>query len=149
MLPLRIPNLITSLQTAIGPVILISGVGLLLLTMTNRLARTVDRARAAGARDPHGRERAGSELSVLWRRANILRLSIFFASISALCAALLIIVLFVSAIFAAPLSWLISLLFIAGMLALIVSLVLFIRDVNMALDALDVELKAGASGGTR
>ena len=33
------------LQVAIGPVILISGVGLLLLTMTNRLGRAIDRAR--------------------------------------------------------------------------------------------------------
>ena len=33
------------LQVAIGPVILISGVGLLLLTLTNRYGRTIDRAR--------------------------------------------------------------------------------------------------------
>jgi hypothetical protein len=33
------------LRDAIGPVILISGVGLLLLTMTNRLGRAIDRAR--------------------------------------------------------------------------------------------------------
>ena len=38
-------ELIPVLQVAIGPVILISGVGLLLLTMTNRYGRTIDRAR--------------------------------------------------------------------------------------------------------
>ncbi|MFN9975717.1 MAG: DUF2721 domain-containing protein, partial [Phycisphaerae bacterium] len=32
-----VPDLIPVLQVAIGPVILISGVGLLLLSMTNRL----------------------------------------------------------------------------------------------------------------
>jgi hypothetical protein len=38
-------ELIPVLQMAIGPVILISGVGLLLLSMTNRLGRVIDRAR--------------------------------------------------------------------------------------------------------
>ena len=38
-------QIIPELRDAIGPVILISGVGLLLLTMTNRLGRTIDRAR--------------------------------------------------------------------------------------------------------
>ena len=37
-------QLIPILQLAIGPVILISGVGLLLLTLTNRFGRLVDRA---------------------------------------------------------------------------------------------------------
>jgi hypothetical protein len=40
-----VSQLIPVLQTAIGPVILISGVGLLLLTMTNRLGRVIDRSR--------------------------------------------------------------------------------------------------------
>ena len=38
-------QIIPELRDAIGPVILISGVGLLLLTMTNRLGRAIDRAR--------------------------------------------------------------------------------------------------------
>ena len=39
-------EIIPVLQVAIGPVILISGVGLLLLTMTNRLGRAIDRSRS-------------------------------------------------------------------------------------------------------
>jgi hypothetical protein len=38
------------LQTAIGPVILISGVGLLLFSMTNRSGRVIDRARLLDAK---------------------------------------------------------------------------------------------------
>ena len=41
--PLREP--IPVLQVAIGPVILISGIGLLLLTLTNRYGWTIDRSR--------------------------------------------------------------------------------------------------------
>ena len=38
-------NFIQFLQACITPVALISGVGLLLLTITNRLGRTIDRTR--------------------------------------------------------------------------------------------------------
>jgi hypothetical protein len=38
-------QLIQFLQLSLAPVTLISGVGLLLLSMTNRFARTTDRAR--------------------------------------------------------------------------------------------------------
>ena len=41
-------DLLPILQTAIGPVILVSGVGLLILSMTNRLGRAIDRARIFG-----------------------------------------------------------------------------------------------------
>jgi hypothetical protein len=42
---MQLKDLFPDLQIAIAPVILISGVGLLLLSMTNRLGRTIDRAR--------------------------------------------------------------------------------------------------------
>ena len=45
MSPTSLEQIIPVLRDAIGPVILISGVGLLLLTMTNRLGRAIDRAR--------------------------------------------------------------------------------------------------------
>jgi len=45
MLAVETSEIVPVLQTAISPVVLISGVGLLLLTMTNRLGRIVDRAR--------------------------------------------------------------------------------------------------------
>ena len=43
MLTTSLHELIPVLQVAIGPVILISGVGLLLLTLTNRFRRAIDR----------------------------------------------------------------------------------------------------------
>ena len=42
MLSTPLHELIPVLQVAIGPVILISGISLLLLTLTNRFARTID-----------------------------------------------------------------------------------------------------------
>jgi len=69
----------------------------------------------------------------------LLQLAILFASASSLCAALLIIALFLSALAAVSVDWLLVALFVAGMVSLIASLVLFMRDVNLSLDALHVE----------
>ena len=42
-------QLLPTIQAAVTPVILISGMGLLLLTMTNRMGRIMDRTRAYAA----------------------------------------------------------------------------------------------------
>jgi uncharacterized protein DUF2721 len=144
MQALSVAQLIPVLQTAIGPTILISGVGLLLLTMTNRLARTIDRARAAARELPHAggadRVKHAAQLRILWKRARLIRLSIALASLSALFAAILIIVLFVTALLQIENVWLICALFITCLICLIGSLMVFIHDINLALAALKLEL---------
>jgi len=146
MQPLSVAQLIPVLQTAIGPTILISGVGLLLLTMTNRLARTIDRTRTtarelADAGEEH-RSKGREELRVLWRRARLIRLSIALASTSALFAAILIIALFLTALLHFESAELIAALFIICLANLIGSLAVFIHDINLALHALKLELTA-------
>ena len=68
-----IRELVPVLQTAIGPVILISGLGLLLLTMTNRLSKIIDRSRELLDESEKlfgvDRARLDREIDVLWRRA--------------------------------------------------------------------------------
>ena len=151
MQALSVAQLIPVLQTAIGPTILISGVGLLLLTMTNRLARTIDRARAVARELPNSTapdhyQQAG-QLRILWRRARLIRLSIALASLSALFAAILIIVLFVTALLHIENVWLICALFIICLICLIGSLAVFIHDINQALAALKLELAGKDIGG--
>ena len=139
-----IREIIPVLQTAIGPVILISGVGLLLLSMTNRLGRVIDRARrllnVAESGEGVTRERAMAQLEILWRQARTIRLAILLASISVLCAACLIILLFVIALFKLDDAWVISVVFVACLLSLIASLAAFITDINRSLAAFKVEL---------
>jgi len=140
-------ELIPGLQVAIGPVILISGVGLLLLTMTNRYGRVIDRSRLlvhelerlAGA----DREPLLAQLDILMRRAELIRLAILLAGVSVLAAATLIIILFLTALLRLEVAWLISLLFSGCMLALIGSLAAFIVDVNQSLAALKLEVGRG------
>src|SRR4051812_45402300 len=99
---MKLADLIPILQLAIVPVILISGVGLLLLSMTNRLGRTIDRSRILlDRRDSASQEhRMGhdAQLAILWRRARLMRTAITLAAISVLLAGMLIIVLFISAL---------------------------------------------------
>jgi uncharacterized membrane protein SirB2 len=145
MQTISVTELIPVLQTAIGPVILISGIGLLLLTMTNRLGRAIDRARILDEQFPQiaeaERSRKTAQLTILWRRARIIRFAITLASTSALCAALLIVVLFLTALFQFETAWLISTLFILCILTLVGSLLFFIHDVNRSLSALKLELE--------
>jgi hypothetical protein len=145
-----VANLIPVLQTAIGPMILISGVGLLILSMTNRLGRVIDRARIlareiSGAA-ASGDSRAAAQLEILWSRARLIRLAIALAAMSALAAAILIIMLFFTALWQIEIAWLIGALFIACMTCLIGSLVAFIHDINRSLAALKLEIEERRSG---
>lgn len=142
-MPQDLEHLVPTLQVAIGPVILISGIGLLLLSMTNRYGRAIDRsrllvqARRASADDARSID---AQIEILWRRARLLRRAIFFASLSVFFAALLIIALFVAALFAAELAWLVTTVFVLCMLCLIASQIDSIRDVNQSLVALKLEI---------
>ena len=150
---MTIPSLVTRdvvpiLQVAVGPVILISGVGLLLLSMTNRFGRLIDRSRqlAHELRTAGEEERVGlvAQVRILTARAQIVRLAIALAATSILLASLLIILLFLAALLGLDVAVLLSLVFIACMACLIASLVLFLRDINLSLHAFKLEIEAAA-----
>lgn len=141
----RFSELVPVLQLSIGPVILISGVGLLLLSMTNRFGRVIDRMRlvAEAARkssDPD-RSRLIQQLQTLRRRANLLRAAIILAVVSVLMAALLVMALFVTAAARSDFGLPITVLFVASMLFLISSLLVFIQDLNLSLHAVKLEIE--------
>jgi hypothetical protein len=137
-------ELIPVLQIAVGPVILISGVGLLLLSMTNRLSHVIDRVRTLRQdlcrEDTPEQHRLQGQLQILWQRADLIRRSIIFASLSLLLAACLIITLFVAALFRLDAGGIIISLFVGCLGALIISLLLFIWDTNQQLAALRLDL---------
>src|SRR6185369_8309792 len=99
MPPTKLSELVPVLQTAVGPVILISGVGLLLLSLTNRFGRAVDRTRQLlremrDAPEP-GRKRLEGQVANLYERAKLIQRAIVFSTLSILFVAFLIITLFV------------------------------------------------------
>lgn len=140
---LALDALIPVIQTAIGPVILISGVGLILLSLTNRYGRINDRARllVRELRDSLAeREQITVQLDLLLRRARITRLAIMLAGTSVLLAGLLIISLFMGALLEVESGTLLIVLFILCVSSLVGSLVCFLMEVQTSLSALKVEL---------
>lgn len=138
-----IREFVPTLQTAIGPVILISGIGLLLLTMTNRLGRTIDRSRVLlSGLDATAEQHAGiinRELDILWQRARYIRMAILLATMTCLGASVMIMLLFYSVLADIDTSILIAVLFFACMASLSASLIFFLFDINLTLTALKIE----------
>lgn len=139
----QLGELIPVLQVAIAPVILISGVGLLLLSLTNRFGRAVDlsrelmrEGRQAGGED---RSRLADEVQILYRRARLIQIAIILAVTSVLFAALLILGLFFAEILRVQATVTLGLLFVGCLAALILSLVAFIVDIHWSLGALKLE----------
>lgn len=135
------------IQLAITPVILLSGVGALLLTLTNRLGRVVDRTRIIAGElrhRPDGAERAHLEkqLSILWRRAKLVRIAVTFAGASMLLSCLLVMGIFADMQIERDLSRELVVLFVTSVVSLIASLVAFLRDIWMSLWALGLEVSA-------
>ncbi len=141
---MQLDELVPVLQTAIGPMILISGVGMLLLNMTNRLGRTIDRARQLVELVKHcdeiERRRYKLQLDILWKRARILQSAIALIATSALLAALLVIALFFCVLLKIEAAIVLSTLFILCLSSLIGALICFLRDINFTLHALAFEL---------
>jgi hypothetical protein len=148
---MQFPDLLPILQVAIGPVILISGVGLLLLTMTNRFGRIIDRTRQISrelrSAESQEADRTLAQLEILLTRARIVRGAIASAAVSVLLAAVLIIVIFASALFRLPFAAPVVGLFASCLAFLIGSLVLFLRDINLSLKALRLEVGPQRSAG--
>src|SRR5947209_8075454 len=125
---IRLHDLVPSLQIAIGPVILISGIGLLLLSMTNRLGRVIDRAREFAIElraDDAVRDGVLSQLDILTTRARLLRQAVTLAIVSLLSAAVLVITLFAAAVFTLEVGVLVVTLFVCCMGSLIGALIAF------------------------
>jgi hypothetical protein len=141
-------SLLNIIQLAITPVILISGMGALMLTLTNRMGRIVDRTRSlagqvltsAGQDSPEDHEHFERQLDILWRRAILIRRAVTFNGLSMLVSCLLVVAIFADAMRDWNLEVLLMCLFAASMLLLIASLVLFLRDVFVSLHALRLEV---------
>src|SRR6185312_12382527 len=130
---MQLSQLIPVLQIAIGPVILISGVGLLLLSLANRFGRAVDRTRQLlremRVTSGEERKRLARQVENLHRRAVLIQFAIIYGVLSVLFVALLIITLFIAVQFKIELAILVEVLFIGCLVSLIISLVTFILDI--------------------
>jgi uncharacterized protein DUF2721 len=137
-------QLIPILAASIAPVIVISGVALLLLSMTNRYSRVIDRARdlvkdLEGTDEPSRRDLLVEQVRIIYRRARILRRAIILDSFSILFVAITVLSLFAGQVLGVETDYLSVPCFGLSLLALLGSLYFFIRDVGVSLAALELE----------
>jgi Na+/melibiose symporter-like transporter len=151
-------TLLPIIQLSITPVILISGEGALMLTLTNRMGRIVDRTRslagqvralAAGSAAKGGedeRKHLESQLEIMWRRALLIRRAVTFAGLSMLVACGLVLLTFATAVLEEDLSLPMMVFFMTSILLLIAALAAFLRDIYVSLHALRLEVGRARRG---
>lgn len=133
------------LQSSIAPIALISGVGLILLSLTNRLSRTIDRSRELireyKTSGTERKEIVKKELEILNKRNQYLKSAMAGISFSILTSSLMIPVLLVMNITSVNLNLIGSLLLILSVGGIILSAIFLFADVALTLKALELEMK--------
>ena len=132
----HVPQIAQAIQLAIAPVFMLTALGAIIGALNIRLGRAVDRRRQLEEKiaklSPEEIPSARAELAVIGRRVWFVYLSILFAVVSALFICLLIAGAFLGAFVAVDISRPIAGMFVAAMLALIVCLLLFLREIFLA-----------------
>lgn len=138
-------TLVTILQASIAPFVLISGIGLLLLSMTNRIARPTDIIRRllvemesaeAGHKDSLMRQ-----VALLRKRCSLLRMAITLSILAIVCVGGVTLLLYASLLFQIRLHLLVEILFGGSLVSLIASLLYLLQDIRLTLHSLDLEIE--------
>jgi hypothetical protein len=136
-------NFTKFLQACITPVALFSGVGLLLLTITNRIGRVVDRIRhLVGELDTPNVKREkikANQIQILLKRARLLKISIAWLLIGMISSCLIIPLLFIMNLIGTDLVLIGHLFFVISILSMLVSFLYFFEDVLLSLNAIRLE----------
>ncbi len=134
--PGEVASIAHSIQLSVAPVFLLSGIGVFLGVLTNRLGRVVDRARPLeekfeAASGPQA-DVLRARLRALARRARLINASITLATVSALLVAIVVALLFASAFVRFSLALPVAVLFVGSMFALVGALLAFLVEVRIA-----------------
>ena len=129
------------IQLAVAPVFLLAGISGLLMVMTNRLGRIIDRSRIlqhglGRITDGDAKQQVDKEMYQLSKRGHFINIAINMATCSALLVCLVIITLFLSKLIDINFSTAIAMLFILCMSLLIVALWMFLMEVLVATRAM-------------
>ncbi len=140
------------IELAVAPVFLLAGISGLMVVLTNRLARIIDRSRALRAAEvevsnQQDRQRIRRELRAAFARGRVVNFAILMATLSALMVCLVIIMLFISSFQSAEMSVVISGMFVVCMLFLALAFCAFLAEVLISTGYLKSGMMAAA--GTR
>jgi hypothetical protein len=124
------------IQLSVAPVFLLTSLGTILGVLSTRLGRVVDRTRVLreriGGSDKEKEVIIREELELLYYRRHLVNRAITFGTIAALLVCLLIAVAFVGYLAHVPVALIVASLFIVAMVAFILALIWFLREVLIA-----------------
>jgi uncharacterized protein DUF2721 len=145
-------SVVQILTASIAPVIVVSGVGLLLLSISNRYGRAIDRVRALAREmsdsDPESarRRQLTEQLRLTNERAHILKRSMLYASVCIFFVSLTILSLFAEQLLGLQRDFLALPCFALCLVSLVVSMYFSIRDITVSLAALELEVSERMRG---
>ena len=141
-------SVVQILTASIAPVIVISGIGLLLLSITNRYGRAIDRARLlmreleSGDADNAGVRHLEQQLLHTHQRARLLRSSMSYASVSIFLVTLTVLTLFADQVLQLHVDFVALPCFALCLITLVISIYYSIRDISVSLAALEMEMSS-------
>lgn len=131
-----------AIQLAIAPVFMLAGIGALLNVLAGRLSRVVDRARQLEALHPRStgpeHDRHVWELRLLDRRITLINRGLALAVSSAVMVCIVVALMFVAGLVRFHLGVFIALAFIIAMGMLTASLITFLIEVRLSLEAIHI-----------
>lgn len=129
-----------SLSLALAPITLISGVGLLMICMTNRYNHATNRIRQLMAKrnidNSIIRSVIDTEIDLLYMRASLLRRGMLSVALSAFFSAILVAVSVSARFLDLDIHILESCILVAAVLLIVLSALLFAGEINVSLKAL-------------
>jgi ABC-type transport system involved in cytochrome bd biosynthesis fused ATPase/permease subunit len=137
-----ISTIAQTIQLALAPVFLLTGIGSLLSVLAGRLSRVIDRVRDLERLHPQAldeeRRRYVSELFILDHRIRVINSALFMAATSAAIICVVVALLFVAELAQLHIGSGVAIAFIVAMLLLIGALVEFMREVRLSHRAIRV-----------
>ena len=141
------------IQLAVAPVFLLAGIGAFVNAFAARLGRVFDRIRTLegdyGTASPEWRAPLREELKSLWHRARLTYYGIALTVLSAFLVCVLVTLAFLAYFLQFESRLAIGGLFMAAMLALLGALLIFLREVFIAVSQLRVTLPADVPSGDK
>ena len=133
------------IDVAVAPVFLLAGISGLLVVLTNRLGRTIDRSRSLQSAETESlpaahRESIRREKSALVVRIRYINRAISMAVISAILVCLVVVTLFLGSLLQINVSAVIASLFIVCMVVLSMSFFMFFLEIVISIRTLKTSL---------